>query len=86
VAEQVKATFLEKGADWDAISQLIPVEMVNDFAIAGTPAEAQDQYNKLEIEYANRGVTEIVFQTVGSGDNEEITIDNLNNIVETFGR
>jgi alkanesulfonate monooxygenase SsuD/methylene tetrahydromethanopterin reductase-like flavin-dependent oxidoreductase (luciferase family) len=86
VAEQVKATFLEKGADWETISQLIPVEMVNDFAIAGTPAEVQEQYGKLEIEYANRGVTEIVFQTVGSGDNEEETISNLNNIVETFGR
>jgi hypothetical protein len=60
--------------------------MVNDFALAGTPAEVQDQYNKLEIEYANRGVTEIVFQTVGSGDNEEETITNLNNIVETFER
>jgi len=60
--------------------------MVNDFAFAGTPAEVQDQYKALEVEYAKRGVTEIVFQTVGSGDNEEVTIDNLNNIVETFGR
>jgi hypothetical protein len=86
VAEQVKASFLEKGADWEGISQLIPIEMVNDFALAGTPAEVQAQFNSLEVEYTKRGVTEIVFQTVGSGDNEEETIDNLSYIVETFGR
>ena len=60
--------------------------MVNDFALAGTPSEVQDQYKSLETEYEKRGVTEIVFQTVGSGDNEEETIANLDNIVETFGR
>jgi hypothetical protein len=60
--------------------------MVNDFALAGTPAEVQEQFSALEIKYAERGVTEIVFQTVGSGDDEEETITNLNNIVETFGR
>jgi hypothetical protein len=60
--------------------------MVNDFAFAGTTAEVQDQYKTLEVEYAERGVTEIVFQTVGSGDHEEVTIDNLINLVETFGR
>jgi formylglycine-generating enzyme required for sulfatase activity len=56
-------------------------EWANDVAgfRLSLPTEAQ-------FEYANRGVTEIVFQTVGSGDNEEVTIDNLNNIVETFGR
>jgi alkanesulfonate monooxygenase SsuD/methylene tetrahydromethanopterin reductase-like flavin-dependent oxidoreductase (luciferase family) len=86
VAEQVKAAFLEKGADWDYISQLIPIEMVNDFAFSGTPSEVQEQYQKLEIEYAKRGVTEIVFQTVGSGDNDTETMTNLHNIVETFGR
>jgi alkanesulfonate monooxygenase SsuD/methylene tetrahydromethanopterin reductase-like flavin-dependent oxidoreductase (luciferase family) len=86
VAEQVKAAFLEKGADWDYISELIPIEMVNDFAFAGTPSEVQEQYQKLEIEYAKRGVTEIVFQTVGSGDNDTETMTNLHNIVETFGR
>ncbi len=86
VAEQVKAMFLEKGADWESISQLIPVEMVNDFAFAGTPEEVIKQYKILEVEYAKRGVTEIVFQTVGSGDNEGETISNLNHIVNTFGR
>lgn len=86
IADQVKATFLEKGADWESISKLIPVEMVNDFALAGTPAEVQQQFSELQIEYSNRGVTEIVFQTVGSGENEAETITNLNNIIETFGR
>lgn len=86
IAEQVKAAFLERGADWDFISNMIPIEMVNDFAFAGTPAEVLEQYQNLEIAYGARGVTEIVFQTVGSGDNEEETIMNLNNIVNTFGR
>ncbi len=86
VAEQVKAAFLEKGADWDYISQLIPIEMVSDFAFAGTSSEVKEQYQKLEIEYAKRGVTEIVFQTVGSGDNGTETMTNLHNIVESFGR
>jgi hypothetical protein len=60
--------------------------MVNDFAFAGTSSEVKEQYQKLEIEYAKRGVTEIVFQTVGSGDNDTETMTNLHNIVETFGR
>lgn len=86
VSDEVRAVFLEKGADWENISKLIPVEMVNDFALAGTPAEVQAQFAELEKQYEARGVTEIVFQTVGSGQNERETISNLENIVQTFER
>jgi hypothetical protein len=62
------------------------MNIINGFRIKNGYSKKILKMNSLENEYANRGVTEIVFQTVGSGDNEEVTIDNLNNIVETFGR
>ena len=82
-AAKVRALYLERGADWDAISALIPDEMVAEFCLAGTADEVQEGWTHLSAEYAARGVTEVVFQTVGSGADE--TASNLGAIVDTLG-
>lgn len=86
VSEKVQALYKERGADWAAISDLIPEEMVQEFAFAGTPNEVMEQWSAAEKDYVERGVTEIVFQTVGSGEIGEETIQNIDLIVNTFSR
>ncbi|MCU1673673.1 MAG: class flavin-dependent oxidoreductase [Frankiales bacterium] len=82
-AQLVRDLYLERGGDWDAIAALIPDEMVAEFCLAGTAAEVRAGWASLSAEYAARGVTEVVFQTVGSGADE--TTANLEAIVDTLG-
>ena len=82
----MQSLYKEIGADWGKIAKLIPEEMVNEFTFAGTPEEVFDQWVSVEKDYQDRGVSEIVFQTVGSDDVEEETIENLHCIVTTFAR
>lgn len=86
ISEKVQSLYKEIGADWGKIAKLIPEEMVNEFTFAGTPEEVFDQWVSVEKDYQDRGVSEIVFQTVGSDDVEEETIENLHCIVTTFAR
>lgn len=85
VANQVREMYRERGSEWDVISRLIPEEMVDEFCLAGTPEEVTDMWKELEISYRARGVTEIVFQTVGSGGGVDETVKNLQSIIEVFG-
>jgi alkanesulfonate monooxygenase SsuD/methylene tetrahydromethanopterin reductase-like flavin-dependent oxidoreductase (luciferase family) len=86
VAGSVRDMFRERGSDWDAISGLIPDEMVAEFCLAGTPEEVLADWRALEPEYTARGVSETVFQTVGAGPPGEDNIRNLRSIVEVLGR
>lgn len=72
-------------SDWTAISRLIPDEMVSAFCLAGTPHEVRSAWASLEGEYAERGATEVVFQTVGAGAPGEENIRNLRSIVHVLG-
>ena len=86
VAAEIRDTFRERGSDWDAISRLVPDEMIAEFCLAGTPEEVLADWRALEPEYAARGVSEAVFQTVGAGAPGEENIRNLRSIVGAFGR
>ena len=81
--KRVRDLYLERGADWDAISALIPDEMVAEFCLAGTAAEVRAGWTSRSAEYAARGVTEVVFQPVGAGAEE--TTSNLEAIVDELG-
>lgn len=86
VAGEVRETFRARGSEWAAVSALIPDEMVAEFCLAGTPAEVLAQWRALEPEYAARGVSETVFQTVGAGPPGEDNIRNLQSIIAVLGR
>lgn len=63
VAERVRSAFREHGPVWTALAELIPGSMVEDFCLAGPPAEVAARCRDLETEYAHLGVDELVFQT-----------------------
>jgi alkanesulfonate monooxygenase SsuD/methylene tetrahydromethanopterin reductase-like flavin-dependent oxidoreductase (luciferase family) len=86
VAGKIRDTFRERGSDWDTISALVPDEMVAEFCLAGTPDEVLAGWQVLEPEYAARGVSETVFQTVGAGPTGEDNVANLRSIVDVLGR
>ncbi len=86
VAGAIRDSYRERGSDWDAISGLVPDEMVAQFALAGTPEEVLADWRALEPEYAARGVSETVFQTVGAGAPSEDNVRNLRSIVAVLGR
>lgn len=86
VAAEVRDMYRARGSDWTAISASIPDEMVAEFCLAGTPAEVLAEWRALEVEYAARGVSETVFQTVGAGPPGADNIRNLRSIVAVLGR
>lgn len=86
VAAKIRETYRERGSDWDAISGLVPDEMVAEFCLAGTPDEVRAGWRALEAEYTARGVSESVFQTVGPGPPGEDNIRSLRSIVAVLGR
>lgn len=86
VAAAIRDTYRDRGSDWDAISGLVPDEMVAEFCLAGTPEEVLAGWRALEAEYAARGVAETVFQTVGAGPPGEDNVRNLRSIVAVLGR
>jgi alkanesulfonate monooxygenase SsuD/methylene tetrahydromethanopterin reductase-like flavin-dependent oxidoreductase (luciferase family) len=84
VAQSIRETYRERGSDWAQISKLIPDEMVGEFCLAGTPDEVVADWRVLEAEYASRGVTEAVFQTVGASAAGEENIAHLRSIVRVL--
>lgn len=86
VAGAIRDMFRERGSDWDAISRLVPDEMVAEFCLAGTPEEVLAGWRALEAEYTARGVSETVFQTVGAVAPGEENVRHLRSIVQALGR
>jgi alkanesulfonate monooxygenase SsuD/methylene tetrahydromethanopterin reductase-like flavin-dependent oxidoreductase (luciferase family) len=86
VAGAIRDTYRERGSDWDAISRLVPDEMVAEFCLAGTPAEVLSGWRALEAEYSARGVSETVFQPVGAVAPGDENIRNLRSIVAALAR
>lgn len=85
VAGQIRQRFRQAGPDWSSLAELVPDEMVVDFALAGTPDEVSADLVDLQTELGERGCDEVVFQTVGVGISDEETIDNCRQIIKTLG-
>lgn len=56
---------------WTETAELIPTEMLDDFALVSRPDELPERVAGLEKELADRGVGELVFQLSGIGLPEE---------------
>lgn len=68
VAAAVRQRFatMEK-PDWAALGELVPDELIDEIAIAGTPAGAVAAAARMESELDSRGIDELVLQTSGAG-------------------
>jgi probable F420-dependent oxidoreductase len=82
--EAIRAGFLDEGANWASLSRLVPDEMVDEFALAGTPGEVRDRLGAHERRFGLAGADEIVFQTVGENLTREQVARNCGQIVEVL--
>lgn len=65
----------------DDIARLISDEMLDAFCITGPPDECEDKAVRLSERFHQVGFTETVFQTIGSGCEDEEVVQNCKNIV-----
>ena len=85
VAQQMRDMYRERGSEWDAISNLIPDEMLKEFCLAGSPTKVIDEWKELREQYESRGVGEVVFQAAAAGGSSEETLANLRSIIKVLG-
>lgn len=64
VARSLRERFLCDGPRWRELAALVPPAMVTDFCLAGTPGEVGEQWSALEPLLHERGIDEVVLQTV----------------------
>lgn len=64
VAQRLRHEFLRDGPRWQELGALIPSEMLRDFCLAGTAEEVREHWSALAPLLQERGVDEIVLQTV----------------------
>jgi alkanesulfonate monooxygenase SsuD/methylene tetrahydromethanopterin reductase-like flavin-dependent oxidoreductase (luciferase family) len=84
-AAEIATRFRSGTARWSELADLVPDEMVGDLALAGTPDDVRAQIVVVEAELANRGIDELVLQTVGKGDDPQHSCLNCERMVETLG-
>jgi 5,10-methylenetetrahydromethanopterin reductase len=69
----VAARFREIGPDWERLAGDVPDGMVEDYCLAGTPAQGRDQLARLQESLARTGVRELVLQVAVTGSDEQAT-------------
>jgi alkanesulfonate monooxygenase SsuD/methylene tetrahydromethanopterin reductase-like flavin-dependent oxidoreductase (luciferase family) len=77
----IRESFRANGADWDALADLVPDEMVDELTASGPPDAVAGQLQAMEARFAACGATEIVLQTVAAGMTEAEILDNCRRIV-----
>jgi alkanesulfonate monooxygenase SsuD/methylene tetrahydromethanopterin reductase-like flavin-dependent oxidoreductase (luciferase family) len=84
-AAAIRAGFLDQGADWASLSRFVPDDMVDAFALAGSPDEVRARLGEYEQRFERAGADELVFQTVGENLSREQVVRNCARIVEVLG-
>ena len=67
----------------ERLAHLVPERMVDDLALAGTPAQVRARLPKIEAELAARGADEVVFQIAATAAREEDIIRNADAIIDS---
>jgi alkanesulfonate monooxygenase SsuD/methylene tetrahydromethanopterin reductase-like flavin-dependent oxidoreductase (luciferase family) len=75
----------DRKASWSELAQLVPEDLVDELALAGTPSEVRARLALLEPELVSLGVTELVFQTVGADLSEQEIVANCQLIASELG-
>lgn len=81
----IRERFRSDGADWDALADLVPDDMVDALTASGTPDVVAERLAGMEKRFAAQGATEIVLQTVAAGMSEDEVLDNCRRIVRDCG-
>lgn len=84
----VRAAFDDSGrtASWRELGRLIPDEVVDELALAGTAQDVARDLRRLEGELAALGIDEVVLQTAGAGATDDELVESCRGIVRAAGR
>lgn len=77
----IRERFRSDGANWDALADLVPDEMIDELTASGPPDVVAARLSAMEVRFAAHGATEIVLQTVAAGMSENEVLDNCRRIV-----
>ncbi len=86
VPTAVRTAYDDSGrkAAWSELAELIPDSLVDEVALAGTPAQVRERAAQWESELGALGVTEMVFQTVGASVSDDEVVANCDQIIDVF--
>jgi alkanesulfonate monooxygenase SsuD/methylene tetrahydromethanopterin reductase-like flavin-dependent oxidoreductase (luciferase family) len=85
VPGEVIAAFRRVGPAWDQLGELVPDAMIDDYCLAGTPAEVADQFLALQEELGQNGVGEVVLQVAVPELDEEQTAAAVTDALHALG-
>lgn len=71
--------------DWRELGAIVPDDLVDALAVAGTPADVAARLDRVAERIAPLGVTELVVQTVGAGMRDEEVVENCRRLIEAAG-
>ncbi|CAN5121833.1 LLM class flavin-dependent oxidoreductase [soil metagenome] len=77
--------FRARGADWPALAERVPIELVDEFCIVGSPSSTRARVEQLEERLAGRGVSELVFQVAATGVSAREAEAALERVIHTVG-
>ncbi|MEN8673378.1 LLM class flavin-dependent oxidoreductase [Nocardioides sp.] len=89
--EDVPATIRERFAasdgtpQWKRIGEEIPDDMLDEFTLTATPEQAHGRLQHLQRRLEAQGITEIGFQTVGAGLDDDEVATNCRHIIDALG-
>lgn len=87
VGETVRRAYDASGrtASWSSLASLVPLSLVEEATLAGTPDEVERRAAALERTLGALGITELVFQTVGAGLPDAAVVSTCHQIIESLG-
>jgi alkanesulfonate monooxygenase SsuD/methylene tetrahydromethanopterin reductase-like flavin-dependent oxidoreductase (luciferase family) len=71
--------------DWRGVGRVLPDDLVDEFALVGTPSSIQARADALEHRLAEQGINEIGFQTVGAGLDDGDVAANCELMIDLLG-
>jgi hypothetical protein len=89
VPDAVQLAFTEgkdRPPDWRAVGAGIPDDLLDEVALAGTPAAVADRLITIESWLGGLGIKEVALQTVGAGLTDAEVTDNCTSIVDGLAR
>jgi len=85
VPERVRTAAAESGEyDWMMLGALIPEDLVDELAVAGRPADVSRRLDEVADRLGPLGVTELVVQTVGAGQDDQTVAEDCRQIVRSL--
>lgn len=85
VPDDVVAAFRAVGPKWEQLGELVPDAMLDDYCLAGSPAEVADRFEALQADLEPSGVSEVVLQVAVTQLDDEQTTRAVTDALDALG-